>query len=229
MSGAAQREAGARKPSAPSASSAVKQAGSLMIFGVLLAAGMSSRMGRPKQLLEWRGRPLVRHTAEQALASRLSGLVVVTGADADAARTALVGLAGPVQTVENSDYAAGQAGSLRAGLAALPGATEAALVLLVDQPLVTPALINTVLAAYEADRSYLAVVPRYDGRRGNPVLLAAPLFAELAALAGDVGARPVLERHAERVRWLDVDDPAVVSDVDTPEAYEKMQKAKGKR
>jgi molybdenum cofactor cytidylyltransferase len=193
-----------------------------MIFGVLLAAGMSSRMGRPKQLLEWRGRPMVRHMAEQALASQLSGLVVVTGADASAARAALVGLDGPVQTVENPDYAAGQAGSLRAGLAVLPGSTEAAVVLLVDQPLVTPALIDLVLAAYDADRSLLAVVPRYDGRRGNPVLLAAPLFAELGLLTGDVGARSVLERYAERVRWLDVDDPAVVTDVDTPEAYDAV-------
>lgn len=196
-----------------------------MIFGVLLAAGMSSRMGRPKQLLEWRGRPMVRHVAEQALASRLSGLVVVTGADATAARAALVGLDGPVQTVENPDYAAGQAGSLRAGLAVLPGSTEAALVLLVDQPLVTPALIDAVLDAYEADRSCLAVVPSYQGRRGNPVLLAAPLFAELATLAGDVGARAVLERHAERVCWLAVDDPAAVTDVDTPEAYQGLHGA----
>lgn len=196
-----------------------------MIFGVLLAAGMSSRMGRPKQLLEWRGRPMVRHVAEQALASRLSGLVVVTGADATAARAALVGLDGPVQTVENSDYAAGQAGSLRAGLSVLPGSTEAALVLLVDQPLVTPALIDAVLDAYEADRSCLAVVPSYQGRRGNPVLLAAPLFAELASLAGDVGARAVLERHADRVCWLDVDDPAAVTDVDTPEAYRGLHGA----
>lgn len=190
-----------------------------MIFGVLLAAGASSRMGRPKQLLEWRGRPMVRHAAEQALASRLSGLVVVTGAEASAARAALVGLDGPVQTVENPDYAAGQAGSLRAGLAALPGSTAAALVLLVDQPLVTAALIDRLLDAYEANRSCLAVVPTYQGRRGNPVLLAAPLFAELATLAGDVGARAVLDRHAPRICWLTVDDPAVVTDVDTPEAY----------
>jgi len=196
-----------------------------MIFGVLLAAGMSSRMGQPKQLLAWGGRPMVRHVAEQALASRLTGLVVVTGASAVGARAALVGLDGPVQTVENSDFAQGQAGSLRAGLAALPAAAAAALVLLVDQPLVTPALIDAILAAYDADRSALAVVPRHRGRRGNPVLLASALFPELGTLQGDVGARTVLDRHADRIRWLDVDDPAVVTDVDTPEAYQTLHDA----
>lgn len=196
-----------------------------MIFGILLAAGVSARMGRPKQLLDWGGRPMIRHVAEQALASRLAGLVVVTGAEATASRAALTGLGGPVHTVENPDYAAGQAVSLRAGLAVLPASTAAALVLLVDQPFVTPGLINTILTAYETGPTALAIVPRYQGRRGNPVLLTAALFPELAALEGDVGARPILERHADRVRWLDVDDPAVVADVDTAEAYESIRRA----
>jgi molybdenum cofactor cytidylyltransferase len=194
-----------------------------MIFGVLLAAGMSSRMGRPKQLLEWGGRPLVRHVAEAALASRLAGVVVVLGAEAEAARGALEGLGGPVQTVEIADYASGQAASLRSGLSSLPASASAAVVLLVDMPLVGPALIDRLIAEYEAHPEAVAVVPRYGGRRGNPTLLAAALFEELRGLEGDTGARSVLERHGERVRWLDVDDAAVVTDADTPEAYAQMQ------
>lgn len=197
-----------------------------MIFGVLLAAGMSSRMGRPKQLLEWGGRPLVRHVAEMALASRLAGLVVVLGAEAEAARGALEGLGGPVQTVESADYASGQAASLRSGLSSLPTSARAAVVLLVDMPLVGSALIDQLIGAYEADPSALAVVPRYRGRRGNPTLLAAELFDELRGVEGDTGARTVLERYRERTRWLDVDDAAVVSDADTPEAYEEMRSEK---
>jgi molybdenum cofactor cytidylyltransferase len=194
-----------------------------MIFGILLAAGLSSRMGRPKQLLEWEGRPLVRHVAEAALASRLAGLVVVLGAEAEAARGALEGLGGPVQTVESADYASGQAASLRSGLSSLPASVKAAVVLLVDMPLVGPALIDQLIAAYEGHPDALAVVPRYRGRRGNPVLLAAGLFDELQSVEGDRGARAVLERHGERTHWLDVDDAAVVSDADTPEAYQQMQ------
>jgi molybdenum cofactor cytidylyltransferase len=194
-----------------------------MIYGVLLAAGLSSRMGRPKQLLDWRGRPLVRHVAEAALASRLAGLVVVLGAEAEAARAALVGLAGAVETAECADYHTGQAASLRCGLGALPAAATAAMVLLVDQPLVGPELINRLVAAFEEAPEVLAVVPRHQGRRGNPVLIAAGLFAELLTLQGDVGARVLLERHAAQVRWLDVDDPAVLIDADTPEAFARLQ------
>jgi molybdenum cofactor cytidylyltransferase len=196
-----------------------------MIYGVLLAAGTSSRMGRPKQLLPWRGRPLVRHVAEVALASRLDGLVVVLGAAAEDARAALAGLAGPVRTVECPDFAAGQAASLRSGLAALPAVAAAAVVLLVDMPLVTPALLDGLIAAHRASPAAAAVLPRYQGRRGNPALLAAALFPELLALTGDTGARPVLERHAAQVRWLDVDDPAVLTDVDTPAAYNRLSEA----
>lgn len=194
-----------------------------MIYGVLLAAGTSSRMGMPKQLLTWQGRPLVRHMAEVALASRLTGLVVVLGAAAPAARGALVGLGGPVETVECASYASGQAASLSCGLAALPATAAAAMVLLVDQPLVSPALINRLIDAFAAAPDAVAVVPRYQGRRGNPVLLAAELFAELRALAGDEGARGLLERQSARVCWLDLDDPAVVLDADTPEAFARLR------
>jgi molybdenum cofactor cytidylyltransferase len=194
-----------------------------MIYGVLLAAGLSSRMGRVKQMLEWQGKPLVRHAAEVALASQLAGLVVVLGAEAGTIRGALVGLNGPVQTVENADFAEGQASSLRSGLSSLPASAIAAVVLLVDMPLVKPALIDQLIAAYKQEPDCLAVVPRYQGRRGNPVLLAAPLFDELRGLTGDTGARAVLGRYESKIRWLDVDDAAVVTDTDTPEAYEQLR------
>jgi molybdenum cofactor cytidylyltransferase len=199
-----------------------------MIYTILLAAGLSSRMGQPKQLLAWQGRPLVRHMAEVALASRAAGLVVVLGAGAEIAREALAGLAGPVQTVECADYASGQAASLRAGLSALPTTATAAVVLLVDMPLVGPGVVDRLIAAFEALPNSAAVVPTYRGRRGNPVLLAARLFPELQALQGDSGARPVLEQNAAAVLSVELDDPAVIRDMDTPEAYDQMHQAIGK-
>lgn len=217
-----------------------------MIPGILLAAGTSSRMGQAKQLLDWHGQPLVRHVAQQALASTLDGLLVVVGYEAAAVRAALDGL--PVRFVENAAYAEGQASSLRTGLAALPAEADAAVVLLSDQPLVTSGLINSVVGTFGRTRDAkretasskepttdhqppilthhsppVAVIPRYEGQRGNPVLLARALFAELADLRGDEGARSVLGRYRERVRWLDLDDPAVVTDVDTIEAYEALK------
>jgi molybdenum cofactor cytidylyltransferase len=100
-------------------------------------------------------------------------------------------------------------------------------VLLVDQPLIKPELIDRLVAAFEQDPSSLAVVPRHQGRRGNPVLIAAGLFAELQALTGDTGARTLFERHAAQVRWLDVDDPAILIDADTPEAFARLEQDEG--
>lgn len=192
---------------------------SAAVHGLLLAAGRSARMGRPKQLLPWHGRPLVRHVAEVALASRLAGLVVVEGAYAEEVARALEDLDGAVRQVVCAEYARGQAASLRCGLQALPASAGAVVVLLVDQPRVTAELINRLIAAFEAAPEAAAVAPRYRGQRGTPVLLARRLFAEVRVLEGDLGARPVLARYADAVRWLDVDDPAVVEDVDTPEDY----------
>lgn len=194
-----------------------------MIYAILLAAGQATRMGQPKQLLDWQGQPLVRHVAQTALASPIAGLVVVLGAYAPQVRAALAGLAGALTLVTCADYATGQAASLRCGLAALPAETSAVLVLLVDQPLITPALIERLFAAFADTPNALAVVPRYQGRRGNPVLLAAALFSELHALTGDRGARDLLQQHAKRVCWLELDDPAVLSDLDTPDDYRRLR------
>jgi molybdenum cofactor cytidylyltransferase len=193
-----------------------------MIYGILLAAGSSTRMGQPKQLLSWQGQTLVRHMARQALASKLDGLIVVVGAEAATTRAALAGLDGPLQTVENSAYLAGQATSLRVGLSSLPSVAQAALVLLVDQPFVGPELINRILERYEQN-PMLAIVPLYRGQRGNPTLLTRHLFEELKTLEGDVGARTVLQRHADKVDWMEIDDPAIVTDVDTPGEYERAK------
>jgi molybdenum cofactor cytidylyltransferase len=198
-----------------------------MIYGLLLAAGTSSRMGQPKQLLDWHGQPMVRHVAQQALGSNLAGLVAVVGAAADRVQAALVDL--EVTVVTNPDYATGQASSLRAGLNVLPTTVAAVVVLLVDQPLVTPTLINTLVATFQQERARaapgpVAVIPRYGGQRGNPVLLARALFPELQQLQGDVGARAVLQRYAAQIHWRDTTDPAVISDIDTLEAYERQKK-----
>lgn len=197
-----------------------------MIAGLLLAAGMSSRMGRAKQLLDWQGKALVRHVAEQAVASQLQSLTVVVGYEAHAVQEALHGL--PLSVVENAAYAVGQATSLHMGLAALDNA-DAVVVLLCDQPLITAALIDRVVLRWtqhtQNESAPIALVPRYNGQRGNPVVLSHALFAELSALTGDEGARRVLQRYSARVDWFDLDDPAVVADIDTVEEYERLRSA----
>ncbi len=187
-----------------------------MIAGILLAAGRSQRMGQPKLLLPWRGVPLVRHVAQIALDSNLDELLVVVGHRADHVRAALEGL--PVRIVHNASFLEGQSTSIQAGVQALRQDTEAVAVMLGDQPLLEPATVNMLLAAYKVSAAPI-VVPRYKGRRGNPVVLEQSLFPALLALTGDEGARPILRKQEAQIHWVDVADEGILLDVDTPEMF----------
>jgi molybdenum cofactor cytidylyltransferase len=189
---------------------------------IVLAAGGSSRMGRPKQLLPVGGRPMVRCVTEAVCASGLAQVVVVVGAQAREVRDVLAGL--PVDMVVNPDWAEGMSTSLQAGLGAVRPGMEALLVVLADQPALTPALIRALVARHRETKAPI-VAPFYQGRRGNPVLFDRALFAELDTVAGDRGGRSVIARHQADLERLEVDDPDVVSDIDTPEDYEVLIKA----
>lgn len=188
------------------------------VAGVILAAGASSRMGRPKQLLNWGGRPLVRVAAEHALASLDHVVVVVGGASAEVA-AALGDLA--VEIVVNNAYAEGQSTSLRAGIAALAPDVAAALVLLGDQPFVTPGVIDRIVAAWRQSRLPIAA-PVYRGQRGNPVLFAHDIFPELLTVRGDQGARDILRANPSRVQLVSFNDDRPLADIDTPEDYASL-------
>lgn len=189
---------------------------------VLLAAGLGSRFGpAPKLLAPLDGRPLVRHAAEAALGARPRPVVAVLGAHAEAVRAALGGL--DLVGIENPDYRAGLATSLRAGLAALPGTCSAAVVVLGDMPRVTAAHIDRLAAAFAAAQDEpAAVVPVQDGRRGNPVLLnLRRLGPEIARLAGDHGAGPLLKGRADVLEIPG--DPGTALDIDTPAGLAVLQ------
>jgi molybdenum cofactor cytidylyltransferase len=189
-----------------------------VISALLLAAGASRRFGAHKLLAPLGGRPLVRWTVEGALASSVDRVLVVLGRDAQAVGRALAGL--PVRLVPNPRYAKGMSTSLRCGVAALDPATEAVVVLLGDQPLPSPSLIDTLIAALR-ESDLPIVVPVYHGERGNPVVFRASLFPELLAVTGDQGARQVIARHPERV--LAVAFPfAPPPDVDTVDDYRRL-------
>lgn len=194
------------------------------VAGVLQAAGMSMRLGRPKQLLPYQGRSLLRLAAETGLAGGLDPLVVVIGPQPEAMRAELAGL--PVQIVENPHYAEGQSTTVRAGVRALPVDTAAVVMLLVDMPAVTPEIVRRLIAAWRQTGA-LIVRPRYAGRPGNPALFAGSLLPELAAVTGDEGGRAVLRRHRAETYLLPVDEPGVVLDIDTWAAYEALLAREG--
>jgi molybdenum cofactor cytidylyltransferase len=187
-------------------------------FGaVILAAGASTRMGEPKQLLQLDGRALLVRAVEAALASSAWPVVVVLGAHAEKIRPALARL--PVLVVENSAWAEGMAASIRAGVTTLrqfSRALDAALVALCDQPAFTADVIGQLVATQQASgRSIVAA--HYAGRNGAPALFLREHFPTLAAITGEEGARSLLNDHPAQIASVDL--PALALDLDTPADY----------
>jgi molybdenum cofactor cytidylyltransferase len=191
----------------------------MAIAGVILAAGRSARLGRPKQLLPLAGRPLLAHTLGHAIASTLDEVILVLGHEA-ATIAAAVGDLGQ-RTIINPDHAAGQSTSVRAGLAALPPDSGAVLFLLGDQPSVTAEIIDTLLSGYRADPAPI-LVPVYGTERGNPVLFDRALFPELSRVSGDEGARAIVRAHRGDVRLMPVPGDQPPQDVDTEADYQRL-------
>ncbi len=187
------------------------------VAGIVLAAGRSTRMGEANKLLQSvRGQPMLRHAVEAQLASRARPVIVVTGHQQAEVAAVLAGL--DVTLVHNPDYADGLAGSVKAGLAALPDTVAGVVVSLGDMPNVTETVIDRLAQVFAESGEALAVVPTLLGQRGNPVLLARALFAEVAQLTGDQGARRLLDAAGDAIVEVPLDDPAIALDIDTPEA-----------
>ncbi|GAA1813967.1 nucleotidyltransferase family protein [Actinomadura chokoriensis] len=181
--------------------------GAVAPAGLLLAAGEGSRLGRPKATLELDGERLVDRGVRTLRDGGCSPVLVVAGA-------AQIEVIGAV-VVPNPGWRDGMGSSLRAGLAALPPACPAVVIALVDQPLVTPAAVARLIAAYGAGAGI--AVATYGRARRNPVLLRAEHFAGVAeAATGDQGARGYLRAHPDLVTPVPCDDVAAPDDIDTP-------------
>jgi molybdenum cofactor cytidylyltransferase len=193
--------------------------GNRNVAAIVLAAGRSTRMGGPNKLLaELDGKKLVRIATEQALASKASEVIVVTGHQADLVEQALAGL--KVKFVRNPDFAGGLASSVKSGIAAVSEHADGAVICLGDMPLIDTQLIDRLIDTFAPDRGHLIAVPVSEGRRGNPVLWSRRFFKELMTLDGDVGARHLIAKHTEAVAEVPVDGDSAFLDIDTPQALE---------
>ena len=192
------------------------------VAGIILAAGGSTRYGKPKQLLDWRGQSFVRAVAMTALDAGLSPVIVVTGANGEQVAAAVEDL--DVKIVKNKEWKSGQSSSIKEGIKILtnPVSREkagSAIFLLADQPQLTTSILHALVEKH-AQRLYPIIAPMVLDRRANPVLFDRVAFSDLLTLEGDVGGRAIFHRH--RVEYLPWHDDRMLLDVDTPEHYQRL-------
>ena len=191
------------------------------IAALLLAAGRSSRMGSNKMLEKIDGTSMVARTAQRLLSSHARPVIAVLGNAADAVDAALGRL--PIERVRNPAFADGLSTSVKCGVAALSPEIDGVVVCLGDMPLITGRDIDRLIAAFNPLEGRAIIVPTRRGKRGNPVLWASRFLPEMAALAGDVGARQLIAEHAELVYEVEMDSDGVLTDIDTPDALAALR------
>ena len=195
------------------------------VVGVVLAAGLSSRLNGEKLLLRWKDKALVRHSVEALLGSRLDKVLVVVGHRSEEVRRELAGL--PIEVVENIEYREGIGLSVRAAVAHIVqefGQTcRGVMFALGDQPCLSWHTVDFLVDEFMR-REGAIIYPRFDEKRGNPVIFPSALYSELLQLRGDTGGQEVMNRHNDRLHGVAVDDYAVLEDIDCREDYLKLVK-----
>jgi molybdenum cofactor cytidylyltransferase len=189
------------------------------VAAVVLAAGMSTRMGSNKLLAQIDGESMVRRVIISIEASAARPIVVVTGHDHELIGAALADTGAEI--VHNPAYRDGLSTSLRKGIGAV-ASCDGAIILLADMPAISSLVIDRMIAAYELKKRGVICVATYQGRRGNPVLFDRAFFPELQTTSGDIGAREIVQKHRPLVCEVDMDDDGPLTDLDTPEDVEQF-------
>jgi molybdenum cofactor cytidylyltransferase len=193
---------------------------SASVAAIVLAAGESSRMGRPKPLLPLNGDTFLGHLLAQLRAARVQRVVVVLGHRPEQVLDAMPEVRD--FAVVNEQFQLGQLSSFIVGLETVGSDVDAVLLCLADHPFISADLIDKLIEGFDTT-GHSIVIPVYGGRRGHPVLFAAPLYAELRAAPLDQGARVVVRAHAEEILEIATDEAGILADVDTPEDYDRWR------
>ena len=190
----------------------------LPVAAIILAAGASTRMGQPKLLLTHQGVPLVRRAVEAAVGGGCTDVVVVLGANHEQYRPQLQGT--PARLLHNPEFSQGMSSSIRIGIEALAEDTQAAIIMLADQPFIDRGVIERLIHTYVMSKARI-VACEYGGVRGAPVLFDRALFLELLLLEGDQGARQVMTIYPRNVTTIEIPADAA-RDIDTPEDARRL-------
>jgi molybdenum cofactor cytidylyltransferase len=197
------------------------------IAGVILAAGSASRMGAVKQLLPFKGKPILEHVIANAHKSALHEIILVLGCCADEIKQKLdlqesLSLKPSIiKIVINNEFIKGQSNSLKKGLNNVSMDCDGAMFLLGDQPLVTDVIINKLIYAFETS-DLPVLIPYCNEKRGNPVIIARPLFDRLQSLSGDTGPRVLFKEFKHKILKVPVDNKAILEDIDTKDDYKNL-------
>ena len=191
--------------------------------GIVLAAGMSTRLGKPKHLVKVGGKTLLARVVAAALESKLSELILVLGDEAERVLAALgpLGRHELLRIVVNDRYESGMAGSLQVGLSAVKEQYPAVMFLLGDQPLIKGETINLLLSHFWSTSKDICV-PVQDGKQGNPVCFRRRFYDQILGVQGDTGAREIILRYPEDVLRVEIDCPSCFLDIDCAEDLERL-------
>lgn len=192
-----------------------------MIYGIILAAGESKRMGRPKQLLPFGNRTLIETVIDHVLQSQVEKVMVVLGANKKLVVKRLAKF--PVSTVINPRYEDGMLSSVQVGFEAIAKDATAAIIILGDQPTIPGWVFDSIIKAYRSSGKGI-VVPIHQKKRGHPILIDCKYRKEVAALDPSVGLRALLFGHPDDIEEVSVESPAILKDIDYPEDYVKEYK-----
>ena len=190
-----------------------------MLAAVILSGGASRRMGSPKALLPYQGRPFLEHLLDVTALPEIGARRVVLGADAGPIVKAIQ--LKPEDVVINADWEQGQLSSIQAGLRSLPAGTDGMLLCLIDHPLISAALVRELVELFYASKKPI-VLPLYEGRRGHPVIFSAALYEELLHAPQETGARAVVWAHASEVGELRTNEEGCVLNLNDPETMRNV-------
>lgn len=195
----------------------------MVISAIILAAGKSERMGKPKLLLPVKGKPMFVHPIERAIEAELAPVFIIGGQYFDLVKEAMP-RNGHIKAIFNPDYAKGLSTSLQKGINAVKNSSDATMVFLGDQPLIPPNVVQELIQNFKLYRHkrIKIVRPRYGGRHGHPILFSSELFSEFEGLSGDQGGKSIIKRYKEYVREISYSIREWGMDVDTEKDYKKI-------
>jgi len=189
-----------------------------MLAAVILSGGASRRMGSPKALLSYQGRPFLEHLLDVSHHPKVSVRRVVLGAHAESIAKEIHLHADEI--VINDEWEKGQLTSIHAALRSLPADVDGMLLLLIDHPLISAALVDELIAAFYASGKPI-VLPVYEGRRGHPLIFSSVLFGELLAAPLETGARHVVWQHASEIQIVHTNEEGCVLNLNDPDTLHK--------